>query len=144
MTWLIVSVFIVFSVIPFFMWVYNKAKAHEQFIEDKFAGFDIIHLDNKVVLKAQLSRGYSQIQGLGTMVLTKNELYFKFQLINKDYAIPTAFITRCETTTRLKGVGTLRPMLKVNFKTDSGEDDALCFFIRDLSLWQEKLAQVCP
>lgn len=80
----------------------------------------------------QESAGVMQGRGNGTLVLTDSELYFERWVPRKEYRIPLAAIDSLETPTAFLGKTMFRPLLRVNFKNDAGQMDAMAWLVPDL------------
>ena len=132
------------AVVWFFVFLKKRQDALEVNFKKRFSGKNIRHLDKNAVFKAQESDGYSQTQGMGYLVLTDDELYFEMGLLNKVISISAAFITRVGETKRLLGVGTIRPMLKVEFKDSKGNNDSIAIYVKELELWKKAITGVMP
>ncbi len=130
------------AVIWFFVFLKKRQDALEVNYQKRFSGKNIRYLDKSAVLKAQESDGYSQTQGMGYLVLTDEELYFEMGLLNKVISISTASIIKVGQTKRLLGVGTLRAMLKIEFKDSNGNNDSIALHVKELELWKKAITGV--
>ena len=125
----------------FFVTLKRKQDELEENFRKLFSGKKVKRLDKHAVFKAQQSHRYSQSQGMGYLVLTADELYFEMGLLSKVLSIPVASITKVGQAKRMLGVGTIRPMLKVEFKDARGEMDAIVLFVKELAEWKREIAQ---
>jgi hypothetical protein len=80
----------------------------------------------------QESKGVAQMRGNGTMVLTNTELYFEQWLTNREFRIPLAAIQEIETPSAYLGKTNFRPILKVVFRDESGQTDAMGWLVPDV------------
>lgn len=126
----------------FFVFLKRKQDPLESKINNRFAEKKILHLDKTVTFKGHESEGYSQIQGGGYLVLTDEELYFEMTMMEKIVSIPVSSILKVDQSRRLKGVGTIRPMLIVEFADSNGEKDSIAVFVRNLPLWIKHINDV--
>jgi hypothetical protein len=78
------------------------------------------------------SVGAFQLRGNGTLVLTHTEIYFEMWFSNREYHIPLTAIRSLETVASFLGKTVLRPLLKINFLTDTGQNDAMVWLVSDL------------
>ena len=131
----------VVAVVWFFVVLKRKQDALEDNFRRLFSVDDVRRLDKYAMFKAQRSNGYSQSQGTGYLVLTDEVLYFEMSLLDKVVSIPVTSITRVGETRRLLGVGTIRPMLEVEFEDANGEMDAIALSVKELAAWKVEIAR---
>lgn len=129
------------AIIWFFVYLKKKQDELEIDFQKRFSGKNIRYLDKQAVFRAQQSRGYSQAQGKGYLVLTDDELYFEMTLLSVILSIPVASITRVEKTNRLLGVNPRRPMLKIEFDDGSGNNDAIALNVKELAAWMNAITE---
>jgi hypothetical protein len=67
------------------------------------------------------------------------ELYFKMQLFNREITIPASSLLSVGETRRMLGKNPLRAMLKVDFKTIDGKEDAIALIVKDLPHWKTEI-----
>ena len=125
-----------------FRFVRRKEIELEQAFQNRFAGHQILYMDKHAQIIGQQSHGFSQTSGMGYLVLTSQELYFKLQLMNREISIPVSSLLSVGETRRMKGKGTLRTMLKVDFRTIDGKEDAIALLVKDLSRWKAELSSI--
>lgn len=130
------------AVVWFFVFLYKKQKQLEASFKKRFTGKCVLYLDKHAVLKAQRSRGYSQAQGMGYLVLTETRLDFEMQLLNRMITINVKNITQVGQGKRLLGVGTFRPMLIIDYIDNNADIDSLAFTVNDIGRWQTALTKV--
>ncbi len=130
------------AVVWFFVLLKKRQDALEVNYQKRFSGKNIRYLDKTASFKAQESDGYSQTQGMGYLVLTDDELYFEMGLLNKVISISAASITKVGETKRLLGVGTIRPMLKVEFRDSRGKNDSMALHVKELESWKKEITSV--
>ena len=130
------------AIIWFFVFLKKRQDEQEVNFRKRFSGKNIRYLDKHAVFKAQESHGYSQTQGMGYLVLTDDELYFEMGLLKKVLSISAASITKVGQTKRLRGVGTLRAMLKVEFEDHNGINDAIALYVKELESWKKAIQEV--
>lgn len=130
------------AVVWFFVSLKRKQDAVEQNFQRLFGHKDVLRLEKHATFKGQRSHGFSQAQGGGYLVLTNDELYFEMGLLDKVLSIPAGNITGVDQGTRMLGVGTVRPMLKVEFTDDQGEMDEIVLMVKELSEWKQAIARV--
>ena len=130
------------AVIWFFVYVKKKQDELEASFQQRFAGKKILFMDKHARIIAQESHGYSQTMGMGYLVLTPEELYFKLQLINKELTIPVYSLLAVGETRRMKGKNPLRLMLKIDYKSSDGNKDAIALLVKDLPRWKIEISNV--
>jgi hypothetical protein len=96
-------------------------------------------MDKHAIYIAIESDGHSHFRGQGYLVLTENELYFERQLVKNRIEIPTGSIISVGKTKRLAGQGP-GMMLKVVFKTQVGEQDAVGWKVKGLDRWIDEIS----
>jgi hypothetical protein len=87
----------------------------------------------------QESKGVWQIRGIGTLILTKKELYFRMLLPQREWRIPLSTILRIETTkTHLKKTQG-DPLLKVSYHNEHGNIDSIAWRVADMNGWTQAI-----
>ncbi len=132
----------VLAVIWFFVLLKKKQDKIELNFQKRFPVRNIRCLDKCAIFRAQESSGYSQIKGMGYLVLTEDELYFEMILFNKIISIPTASIIKVGKTNRLLGVNPGKPMLKIEFNDKNKKNDSIALNVKELKKWQEAITLV--
>ena len=89
----------------------------------------------------QESRGFSQIRGNGILVLTENFLYFQMLVPRKKLIIPVSSMTGTQIVRTFLAKTKFRPLLKVSFHTDEGNDSA-AWLLKDPHSWKERLDEM--
>lgn len=135
----IIGIIFVGIVIIVFVHLKRKQDEIEANFQKRFAGKKIRFLDKNALYVAQESDGYSHFRGQGYLVLTEDELYFERQLVKKIIKIPTGSIVKVDKTKRLAGQGP-GIMLKVVFKTQDGEQDAIGWKVKELEHWIKEIS----
>ena len=135
----IIGIIIVGIVIIFFVHLKRKQDEIETNFQKRFAGKKIQFMDKHAVYVAQESDGYSHFRGMGYLVLTEDELYFERQLAKKIIKIPTGSIVKVDKTKRLAGQGP-GMMLKVVFRKQDGEQDAIGWKVKELDQWIKEIS----
>lgn len=72
-----------------------------------------------------------RLRGNGILVITREELYFKQWVTNREFHVPIAAIQSVELGQSFMGRWTLTPILKVNFTGESGQAAAIGWSVRD-------------
>lgn len=131
-----------FVAIQFFRFVKRKEGELEQAFQGRFSGQKILLVDKTARIIARQSCGYSQKAGMGYLVLTPQELYFKMQLFYREITIPAYSLLNVGETRRMLGKNPLRAMLKVDFKTIDGKKDAIALVVKDLPRWKTEISNI--
>ena len=126
----------------FFALLKKRQDEVERTFQQRFLGVSIRLLDKYALYVARASDGASHIRGIGYLVLTDKELYFKRQLDKMVIAIPIASIQEVGETMRLAGQCPGKRMLKVDFHTEEGEADAIAWCVKDREKWIHELTLV--
>ncbi len=141
MTWLLITIAVI-CLVTFFIFLKKRQDDLEKSFQKKFIGQKILYMDKYARIIAQQSRGLSQIAGVGYLVLTSQELYFTLQLMHMEISIPVSSLLKVGETRRMGGKNPLRTMLKVDFRTVDGKEDALALLVKDLSRWKAELSSI--
>ncbi len=137
--WLIaVSGFVALAI--FFRWLYKKQQLLEQHFQRRFAGRKIVLMDKTALYVARQSDGYSHFRGMGYLVLTKEELFFERQMDNKVISIPIHSIIEVGETRRLGGQNPGPIMLKVDFRSPRGQEDAIAWSVKNKDQWVREIS----
>lgn len=80
----------------------------------------------------QESKGKMQMRGNGTLVLTEAEIYFEQLVPRREYRIPLSAVQGVETPSSFLGKTNFRPLLKVVFKNEGGQTDAMGWIVPDV------------
>jgi len=139
MKWIVVLLVVV-GIIVFFIYLKKKQDALEKAFQRRFAGKKIRFMDKYAFFVAQQSDGYSHFRGAGYLVLTDQELYFERQLGNKVVSIPKNSILQVGETRRLGGQCPGKRMLKVDFRTEEGKEDAIAWRVKELERWKDEIS----
>ncbi len=130
------------AIIWFFIYLKKKQDEMEANFQLRFAGKKILFMDKHARVIAQESHGYSQVVGMGYLVLTPQELYFKLQLMGKELSVPVSSLLSVGETRRMKGKNPLRTMLKVDFMSSDGKKDAIALLVKDLPRWRTEISGI--
>lgn len=141
MTWFIITIAVI-CIIIFFIFLKKKQEEVEESFQKRFAGRNIQYMDKNALYVAKESDGNSHFRGSGYLVLTEDELYFERQLDRKIIIIPVSSIIKADRTRRLGGQSPGKLMLKVGFKTQEGEEDAIAWKVRELEEWIKKITKM--
>ena len=123
----------------FFMKLKKNQDEIKKLIADKFPEHEIRLQAPHAYHMARQSRGYGQSRGNGNLILTDKELFFAMAFPKTIYSIPLETIGEIETPTRMGGKSMAIRMLKVNFKTENGKDEAVGWIVQDLDAWVAEL-----
>ncbi len=140
MTWLIITI-AVLGVIIFFIFLKKKQDELEESFLKRFTGKNIRMMDKYALYVAKESDGHSHFRGSGYLVLTGDELYFERQMDGKIIMIPLSSIIKVDSTRRLGGQSPGKLMLKVEFKTQEGAEDAIAWKVKELDDWIQQINQ---
>lgn len=88
------------------------------------------------------SKGISQVTGNGTLVITESDIVFERWVPRKDYVIPLNRIVAIELPTSFLGETGFRALLKVVYRTDTGEQDAIAWAVEDADGLKSLLEQL--
>ncbi len=98
-------------------------------------------MDKYALYVAKESDGHSHLRGNGYLVLTGDELFFEREMDGKIIMIPLSSIIKLDRTRRLGGQSPGKLMLKVEFKTQEGAEDAIAWKVKELDDWIQQINQ---
>jgi len=90
----------------------------------------------------QESAGFKQIRGNGTLVLTKDKLYFQMLLPKKIIEIPLENIERIEENRSHLGKTTGSKLMKIIYRNGSNSMDSCAWLVRNRKEWINKIGQL--
>jgi hypothetical protein len=129
-------------VVCFFVYLKRKQDELEAGFQQRFSGKNIRLVDKNALFVAQESDGYSHFRGIGYLVLTDDELYFKRQLINKVIQVPISSIKNVRETYSLGGQNLGKLMLRIDFDDSSGKNDSMALRVKELKRWKKAIADM--
>jgi len=139
MIWLF-GILAVIGLVIAFGYVRKKELELEERFQKRFAGKKIQLMDKYALFIAQQSDGYSHFRGVGRLVLTDQELHYERQFGHKIISIPLSSIVQVGETLRLGGQSTGKPLLKVDFRTQEGQEDAVAWRVKALHRWKNEIS----
>jgi hypothetical protein len=81
------------------------------------------------------SAGWRQVRGNGSLILTEETLRFDQWSPQRQVIVPLEDVLRVETPRTHAGKWSLRPMLRVTWRTWDGLEDAAAWTLNDLEGW---------
>ena len=108
-------------------------------IHDKLEEEKILIFDDMANFFGLESRGIWKTRGNGVLMLTEEELLFGMWKPKKELIIPVKSITKISNPKSQMHKSVFKPLLKVLFKNEKGNDDSAAWFVQDLSKWTEIL-----
>ncbi len=136
----IAIIIIIYLIVIFFIYLKRRQDEVEANFQKRFAGKKIKIMDKSALYVAKQSDGYSHFKGNGYLVLTEDELYFERRVVKKLIIIPIGSIVKAESTRRLGGKSVGKMMLKVVFLTETGEQDAVAWKVKELEQWINEIS----
>ncbi|MHA2035336.1 MAG: hypothetical protein ACW972_00870 [Promethearchaeota archaeon] len=85
------------------------------------------------------SLGSWKVRGNGVLALTEDKLLFGMWKPIKELYIPVKSITKITNPKSHMHRSVFRPLLKVIFKNEKGENDSAAWFVQDLNTWNDIL-----
>jgi hypothetical protein len=138
----VLGVLTVAGAVLFFVRLKRNQDEIAALIDARFAGRPIMRHAPHAYLVAQQSRGFSQRQGCGPLILTEDELFFALPLPLTVFSIPLERIGAMEHTSRMGGKGILGTMLEVHYTDARGEPDALGLKLKDREQWEAEILRL--
>jgi len=90
----------------------------------------------------QESAGINQVRGNGTLVLTKDKLYFQLLLPKKIIEIPLENIEKIEESRSHLGKTTGSKLMKIIYRNESNSMDSCAWLVRNRKEWINKIGQL--
>lgn len=109
--------------------------------EKEFSRASIFIIEKSVNFFGQESLGLKQIRGNGVLLLTKEELYFRMWVPQRELKIPLHSIIEVKTTKKHLGKTKLKPLLKVVFKNKKGRRDSCAWLVSDITKWTNAISR---
>jgi hypothetical protein len=85
------------------------------------------------------SLGTWKVRGNGVLILSEEELLFGMWKPKKELIIPVKSITEITNPKSHMHKSVFKPLLKVTFKNEMGDNDSAAWFVKDLNKWNEIL-----
>jgi hypothetical protein len=108
-------------------------------IHEKHGKEKILIFDDMAIFFGLESLGSWKVRGNGVLILTEEDLLFGMWKPKKELKIPVESITMITNPKSHLHKSVFRPLLKVMFKNESGNDDSAAWFVQDLNQWNEIL-----
>ncbi len=109
----------------------------------RIAPEDALCIDRSASWFGRQSQGMAQIRGNGVLVLTRKALWFRRLAPDLEITIPLESIRKISTPRSFLGKSIFRPLLRVDFVTRQGQDDAAAWYVRDLECFYAGLRDLC-
>jgi len=140
---IILGVLAVPAIILFFIKLKQRQDEVKALIEKKFRHKKIILRDPIAFFIAQQSRGYSQRQGNGNLILTEDELFLVLTVPYVLISIPVQNIGEMQRVSRMNGQQPLgRKMLKIHYMDNQGNEDALGIRLKQVDQWEAEIRKL--
>jgi hypothetical protein len=79
----------------------------------------------------QQSLGIRQVRGGGALALVDDEIYFLRWLPQREYIVPLRDIESVEIVKSFLRKTVFRDIVKINFRNEDGESDAMAWLVKD-------------
>jgi hypothetical protein len=113
-------------------------------IFEPFKGVPMILSAQNANFFGQESKGLGQVRGNGSLLLTESELYFEMWAPKRILRIPKHMIKSVENPAprwHLKKTKN-RPLLKVHFTNEQGQEDSAAWIVPELDHWIQILSEL--
>lgn len=108
-------------------------------IHEKYEKEKILIFDDMANFFGLESLGIWKVRGNGVLLLTDEELFFGMWKPKKELIIPVKFIMKIINPKSHMHKSVFRPLLKVIFTNETGNNDSAAWFVQDLNEWNEIL-----
>ncbi len=135
-------IILLLSVVGLAMLMRHVRKARrdiDDVISTRFQRDEILCLDSRAVFFGIASCRYAQIRGNGVLVLTGDELFFRRLLPEMELSIHIENIVKVDTPRSFLGKSIFKPLLRVDYRTPSGQMDAAAWYVRNLHEFRKYL-----
>ncbi len=109
---------------------------------EKFDKVNILISDKMANFFGLESLGVWKVRGNGVLILTKDDLFFGMWKPKKELVIPIKSILKIINPKSHMHRSAFKPLLKVNFKNESGDYDSAAWYVRHLNEWNEILKRL--
>lgn len=110
-------------------------------ILNQFERNDIEFVSEDVNFFGIQSRKKRQVRGNGTLILTKNLLFFEMWWPKRQFSIEIKQIEGLEIVKSFLGKTRFKPLLKVKFLDVSGIQNSMAFLVPNLEEWKRRLEE---
>lgn len=117
--------------------VRKKGKECHEAVAKRFRREDVICQDDSASFFGRRSKKFKQVRGNGVLILTENELFFKRLMPDMEISIPLKNVQGMETPSSFLGKSIFRPLLKVDYRTETGEVDSIAWYVKNLRCFVE-------
>jgi hypothetical protein len=115
----------------------SKAEAEKK-AEISTGDSAVLFKDSSANFFGQESKGHMQIRGNGIFIITDENILFYRYLPQMELKIPVENIIAVESAGSFLGKSIFRPLLKIKFKTPSGNQDTAAWYLKE----QEKAIKI--
>lgn len=121
---------------------FKRLKANQDeikaLINERFPEGDILLQNPLAYCMGQKSKIVQKL-GNGPLILTEKELFFALRFPRVIISIPLSSITGVQQTKRFKAKGLLKMLIRVDFTTEDGQEDAMAWYVKDTDSWMRAL-----
>jgi len=139
---LIVSwIIILFAVLMFVFSSLQKKNLRR--ISEEFKNKEVLLMSSGVNFFGQESGGIAQLRGNGSLILTKEELFYQMWMPKREIRISISSIYRVELVKSF--LGRRRPFflfLKVVFTSKEGKQDSIAWLVKNPKDWKQKIEEL--
>lgn len=133
----VVGLLLLLLIIPRVVQKYLKGPLAEE-VAKRYAAEDILLQDLKANSFGVQSDGGKQLRGNGALVLSAQELYFIRALPRAEYVVPLDKIIAVEIVKVHAGKAVPYDLLRVEYRTDAGED-AMAWWVEEPEAWKQRI-----
>ena len=109
--------------------------------DELLAGERVVMREPSANLFGLQSQGMGQVRGNGVLTLTETCLHFLMWLPKREVSIDLRTIRSIETPKSFLGKSKFRPLLKVDFTDERGQQDAAAWLVADLEAWKDAVEE---
>ena len=85
------------------------------------------------------SLGMGQMRGNGILLLTADGLHFQMLVPKREFEMPFSKIVSVKTPKSFLGKSIFRPLLEVEFISETGVTDSMAWYVPDLEQWKQSI-----
>ncbi|MFQ6104644.1 MAG: hypothetical protein ACE5OP_10170 [Candidatus Glassbacteria bacterium] len=129
---LAVALFVAGNILLIFYVIKKIGRGRSAEIMSKFEGREVLFTSRGAQYFGRKSSGLMQIRGNGDLIITPEEVYFEMWFPKRVFRTPLSSLIAVETPRFFNGRSVFMPLLKLTFHSETGGEDAVGWYVKDL------------
>ena len=129
--WLYISGLVVVPIFILLLWIKKVKSIRLHELQSTFAFDEIIYEEDMANFMGIKSLGMTQIRGNGIFIILSDKLFFSLFFPRKDIEIPRSSITGIRTEKAFLGKTKFKPLVVIDFTSESGSKDSVGFLVAE-------------